>query len=49
VLSYAYVEAAGLFSLAGAAVVLAAVTTGAALVPLRRASRIDPMTLLRYE
>jgi len=39
----------GIDALAGAAIVLGAVTVGAAFVPLRRAARIDPMTVLRYE
>ena len=43
------VEPGDPLAIAGAALVLGAVTLGAALVPLRRASRIDPMTVLRYE
>jgi predicted permease len=43
------VEAGSPVALAAAAVVLAAVTFGAAYVPARRASRVDPMTVLRYE
>jgi putative ABC transport system permease protein len=43
------VEAGSPLALAAAAVVLAAVTFGAAYIPARRASRVDPMTVLRYE
>ena len=37
------------WTVAGAAIVLLLTATTAALVPARRASRIDPMTALRYE
>jgi ABC-type antimicrobial peptide transport system permease subunit len=43
------IEAGNPLMLAAAAAVLAAVTLGAAYIPARRASRVDPATVLRYE
>jgi putative ABC transport system permease protein len=43
------VEAGDPLALGAAATVLAAVMLGAAYLPARRASRVDPMTVLRYE
>ena len=43
------VTASDLFSISSAAVVLLVVSSIAALIPARRASRVDPMIALRYE
>jgi predicted permease len=43
------VEAGDPLALAAAAVALIAVTLGAAYIPARRAARVDPMSVLRYE
>jgi predicted permease len=43
------IDAGDPLMLAAAAMVLAAVTLGAAYLPARRASRVDPMSVLRYE
>jgi predicted permease len=43
------VEAGDPLMLTAAAVVVAAVALGAASIPARRASRVDPMSVLRYE
>jgi ABC-type antimicrobial peptide transport system permease subunit len=43
------VEAGDPLALAAAAALLAVVMLGAAYVPARRASRVDPMSVLRYE
>ena len=43
------VDAGDPIALVAAAVVVAAVTLGAAYIPARRAARVDPMSVLRYE
>jgi predicted lysophospholipase L1 biosynthesis ABC-type transport system permease subunit len=43
------VEAGDPLALVTAAAIIAAVTLGAAYIPARRASRVDPMSVLRYE
>jgi len=43
------VEAENPLALAAAALLLTAVMLGAAYIPARRASRVDPMRVLRYE
>jgi ABC-type antimicrobial peptide transport system permease subunit len=43
------IEASNPVALGAAAAVLAVVTIGAAYIPARRASRVDPMTVLRSE
>ena len=43
------VEAGDPLAIVAAAAVVAAVTLGAAYLPARRASRVDPMSVLRYE
>jgi predicted permease len=43
------IEAGDPLVLAAAVAILAAVTLGAAYIPARRASRVDPMSVLRYE
>jgi putative ABC transport system permease protein len=43
------VEAGDPLALVGAVAVLVVATVGAAYIPARRASRVDPMTVLRYE
>jgi ABC-type antimicrobial peptide transport system permease subunit len=43
------VEAGDPLALAAAAALLTVVMLGAAYIPARRASRVDPMSVLRYE
>lgn len=43
------IEASDPFALVAAAALLTAVMLGAAYIPARRASRVDPMSVLRYE
>ena len=43
------VEASDPLALAAAAALLTVVMLGAAYIPARRASRVDPMSVLRYE
>jgi ABC-type antimicrobial peptide transport system permease subunit len=43
------IEAGDPLALVAAAALLSVVMLGAAYIPARRASRVDPMTVLRYE